>query len=156
MRIALGRRAGGLSPEGAFPRPRRTVPPLRRHFGAEACVPAAIAYKKGPPGEKSSPEDGFPQQSRPKEALRRQNLAGGLIAGGRAVVAAPSLQRRRRNATAPFVAYGRGLPQLLQKRPVFCAPHEQVQVSGAAVGAEAAVGAPPPAAGVAPPPAPMP
>ena len=107
-------------------------------------------------GEKNSPGDGFPQQSRPKEALRRQNLAGGLIAGGRAVVAAPSLQRRRRNATAPFVAYGRGLPQLLQKRPVFCAPHEQVQVSGAAVGAEAAVGAPPPAAGVAPPPAPMP
>jgi hypothetical protein len=83
--------------------------------------------QKGPSGEKSSPGGALSQQSRPREALRRQNLAGGLIlAGGHVVVAASSSQRRRRNATAPLVTYGRGLPQLLQKRPVFCVPHEQV------------------------------
>ena len=45
-----------------------------------------------------------------KRALRRQSGAGGLaVASG-----------------TPRVAYGRGLPQLPQKRPVFWAPHEQV------------------------------
>ena len=53
MRIAPGRRCGGLSPEGAFPRPRRAEPPLRRHFGAGGWVPAGIASKARPPARKT-------------------------------------------------------------------------------------------------------
>lgn len=44
------------------------------------------------------------------EALRRHALVGGHILA----------------AIVPRVAYGRGLPQLPQNRPVFCVPHEQV------------------------------
>ena len=75
------------------------------------------------------------------EALRRHALVGGHILA----------------AIVPRAAYGRGLPQLPQKRPVFWAPHEQVQVPGAAAGAAVApaAGAAPPLAG-APPPEPMP
>ena len=104
--------------------------PLRRWFLAGGRVTAAAAngvpapapfqrrkvryrgnlVQSEPSGEKSSPGGALSQQSRPKEALRRQNLAGGLIlAGGHAVVAgrcrsafvaAPSSPRRRDRALA--------------------------------------------------------